>query len=127
MKKKTGSIILHMIAIFIILSFAINMGVNYINRPTMISQSISTDGVYTLDFVETQSPTFFSQSDVCIVLKRGNEEKQEFYTEIANDGKRLDQNNWEVIWNEDRVTVTLKGEEQDDQVIVMRFMTNKYR
>ncbi len=83
------------------------------------------DGVYTLDFVETQSPTFFSQSDVCIVLKRGNEEKQEFYTEIANDGKRLDQNNWKVIWNEDRVTVTLKGEEQDDQVIVMKFVTNK--
>lgn len=84
-------------------------------KPRIIANSISPDGKYTLSFIETEFPIFFSSSKVRISLEKPEKEKQEFNTEIANDGKYLGEENWKVTWEKDYVEVLLIGEEQRDE------------
>lgn len=91
-------------------------------KPRTIAELKSPDNKYTLSFIETESAIFFGPSEVSLVLRNGDEEKHEINTEICNDGKRLDAYNWRVNWQHDYVEVTLKGEEQDDEVFIIYFV-----
>lgn len=67
-----------------------------------------------------RSPVFFSRSDVRIILYGKDEQRAFVDTEIANDGKRLDESNWRVKWeNSGGVEVRLMGEEHKPQVCVL--------
>lgn len=91
-------------------------------RPRIIANSISPDGKYTLSFIETESPVFFGSSKVRILLEKPEKEKQELNTEISNDGKYLDEENWKVTWKKDYVEVLLIGEEQGDENLRFYFI-----
>ena len=91
-------------------------------KPRIIATSISPDGKYTLSFIETESPVFFGSSEVRILLEKPEKEKQEFNTTIANDGKYLDEENWNVIWEKGNVMVLLIGEEQGDENLRFYFI-----
>lgn len=91
-------------------------------RPRVIASSISPDGKYALTFIETDSPLFFGSSKVRILLEKPEKEKQELNTEISNDGKYLDEENWKVTWKKDYVEVLLIGEEQGDENLRFYFI-----
>ncbi len=91
-------------------------------RPRIIVNSISPDGKYTLTFIETDSPLFFGSSKVRILLEKPDKERQELNTEISNDGKYLDEENWKVTWKKDYVEVLLIGEEQGDENLRFYFI-----
>lgn len=111
------------IIVFIVVIISIALYV--INKPRLIASSHSKDNNYILSFIETDSPIFFGSSKVKIELKSNDEEimeKQEINTEIANDGKNLDDSNWKVDWKNDHVEIILIGEEQADKIIKIYYI-----
>lgn len=91
-------------------------------KPRTIAVETSPDGRYSLSFLETESALFFGPSGVALVMKDKEAETYEIKTYIYNDGKYLDDNNWQVEWHSDYVEVMLKGEEQPDEVFVIRYI-----
>jgi len=72
------------------------------------------NGVYSAALQATSSPFLFGPQDGRIVLKRNGKSIQTEDFWIANDGKYMDESNWSVEWQSDRVIVTIMGEEQSD-------------
>lgn len=124
-KKKLllSSIILLSIIVFI---FAIISYVNYkVNKELkFIACSVSENGKYEVVFYQEGLTDFpFGPSSVKIELKEktSNKTVATERSSISNDGKTLYENNWTVNWLEDRVEVTLHGEEQKDKTLILNF------
>lgn len=121
--KKIFKLLLVIILIFVIFALAIYET----NKPRTISNVKSNDNKYSLEFIETESPFFFSASQVRIILRNEDKETYEINSEIYNDGKYLDESNWSVNWQTNYVDVILKGEEQSDEVITIYYIERKYK
>lgn len=77
--------------------------------------SNSPNNMNTVKIVQVGEPFFFGPSS--IRLKYNDDY---FDTQISNDGKTLDQSNVEINWKNDfEATITLNGEEQVPEVILM--------
>ena len=63
----------------------------------------------------------FGPQDGKVVLSNQSGKIYEVDFTLDNDGKIMDESNWKVDWKEDRVIVTIIGEEQSDQNIVMYY------
>ncbi len=87
-------------------------------RPRVIASSISPDGKYALTFIETDSPLFFGSSKVRILLEKPEKEKQELNTEISNDGKYLDEENWKVTWKKIMSRFCLSAKNKEMRIYV---------
>ncbi len=116
--KKHAVLLIALATLVIFLTYAFY----FFTKPRIIATSISPDGKYTLSFIETESPVFFGSSEVRILLEKPEKEKQELNTEISNDGKYLDEENWNVTWEKDYVEVILIGEEQGDEDLRLYFI-----
>lgn len=104
----------------ILLIGLIILGLNYYIynlKLTDLAVVSSDNGEYFLAFQQIGQPKgAFGIADVRVTLKDINGGiLQKFDSEIANDGKALDRTNWFVQWSEDFVTVTLDGEEQEEE------------
>lgn len=122
--------IIKIIAIIVVIIVAItSIGLYWINKPKLIGEFHSEDDKYIVSFIETKEPIlFFDPSEVKIELRSNDEkitEKQEISTSIANDGKRLDDNNWKINFKDDHVEIILIGEEQEDEVIKIYYIRKK--
>ena len=83
--------------------------------------SHSPNNLHTVTAVEVGEPFFFGASSVRLKYN-----DTDFETEIANDGKSLDQSNIEVDWENDiSATIVLHGEEQTPEVIAFHAMENE--
>lgn len=125
MKKILKFISINALVILAILAIELYV----ITRPRLIAESHSKDNKYSLSFIETDSPVFFSSSEVKIEVKSNDQEgteRQEINTSIANDGKYLDETNWRVNWEKDHVEVTLMGEEQGDEIIKIYYIQTNF-
>ncbi|NLN04070.1 MAG: hypothetical protein GX166_04520 [Clostridiaceae bacterium] len=49
---------------------------------------------------------------------------RKYKTEIYNDRKNLDWSNYEIVWDNHVATLTLKGEEQVNEIITITFMND---
>lgn len=116
--KKHAVLLIALATLVIFLAYALYA----FTKPRIIATSISPDGKYTLSFIETESPVFFGSSEVRILLEKPEKEKQELNTEISNDGKYLDEENWNVTWEKEYVEVLLNGEEQGDENLRFYFI-----
>ena len=63
----------------------------------------------------------FGPQEGKVVLRNQSEKINEVNFTLHNDGKNMGEGNWKVDWKEDRVIVTIIGEEQSDQNIVMYY------
>lgn len=97
--KKHAVLLIALATLVIFLAYAFYA----FTKPRIIATSISPDGKYTLSFIETDSPFIFGSSKVRILLEKSEKERQELNTEISNDGKYLDEENWNVTWKKDYV------------------------
>ena len=107
-------IILHIAAIPVLLEI-----VGHIPR----TKDTQTNGQYIVELQATSSPDWpFGSQDGRIVLKDNNNKKiSSVDFSLANDGKSMCESNWNVEWNDDGVTVTIMGEEQQDAVYTLYF------
>lgn len=107
-------IILHIAAIPVLLEI-----VDHIPR----TKDTQTNGQYIVELQATSSPDWpFGSQDGRIVLKDNNNKKiSSVDFSLSNDGKSMCESNWNVEWNDDSVTVTIMGEEQQDAIYTMCF------
>ncbi len=89
---------------------------------TDIDTSVSEDGNYFLAYQNVGEPDWpFGASRVRLVLRGGKKNIIRFPFEIRNDGKWPAPEQWRVDWKEDRVEVTVFGEEQADMQYILYF------
>lgn len=116
-KSKNKGCIISAIVI-ILIPFLFFVGINIIDKiPRTID--IQKNNTYTIELQAIGSPEWlFGSQDGRIVLKKDNKiiEKEKFL--LRNDGKKMDEYNWKVSWKNDLVTVTIIGEEQEDETYV---------
>lgn len=116
-KSKNKGCIISAIVI-ILIPFLFFVGINIIDKiPRTID--IQKNNTYTIELQAIGSPEWsFGPQDGRIVLKKDNKiiEKEKFL--LQNDGKKMDEYNWKVSWKNDLVTVTIIGEEQEDETYV---------
>ena len=116
-KSKNKGCIISAIVI-ILIPFLFFVGINIIDKiPRTID--IQKNNTYTIELQAIGSPEWLSgPQDGRIVLKKDNKiiEKEKFL--LRNDGKKMDEYNWKVSWKNDLVTVTIIGEEQEDETYV---------
>ncbi|MCI6582526.1 MAG: hypothetical protein PUB89_07950 [Oscillospiraceae bacterium] len=116
-KSKNKGCIISAIVI-ILIPFLFFVGINIIDKiPRTID--IQKNNTYTIELQAIGSPEWsFGPQDGRIVLKKDNKiiEKEKFL--LRNDGKKMDEYNWKVSWKNDLVTVTIIGEEQEDETYV---------
>ena len=116
-KSKNKGCIISAIVI-ILIPFLFFVRINIIDKiPRTID--IQKNNTYTIELQAIGSPEWsFGPQDGRIVLKKDNKiiEKEKFL--LRNDGKKMDEYNWKVSWKNDLVTVTIIGEEQEDETYV---------
>lgn len=102
-----AGIIIHIAAIPVLIEIA-----DHIPR-TIDTQ---TNGQYIIELQAISSPEWpFGPQDGRIVLKdKKNKKISSTNFVLSNDGKAMCESNWKVDWNEESVTVTIMGEEQND-------------
>ena len=72
-------------------------------------------GAYTIKLQTLGSPDWpFGSQEGRFVLKKGSKTISKTEFTLRNDGKNMDSSNWKVVWNNDKVIVTIMGEEQSD-------------
>ena len=86
-------------------------------KPTLIDTAVSPDEAYTLKLEQIGNPSFFGPATAHVTLweTAGSRPLHTYSTSVYNDGAGLHLGSWEVVWEETRVTVTLKGCEQEDR------------
>ncbi len=96
-----------------------------------IPKTVASDkyDTYTVELQSKGSPFMFSPQDARIILKNNSKKICKADFTIYNDGKSIDEGNWNIVWNTDKVTITIKGEEQKDDVWNLYYngkVENKY-
>ena len=93
-----------------------------IDMPHSIVNAKSADGTCEVTISELGSPIFFGPSSITVKVSWdtdpsviGSENVTEIKTDLHNDGKSLDSDNFTVTWHGNIPTVTTHGEEQSDQ------------
>lgn len=118
MKKVIVILLICLAAVAIVVSgFFIILSI-YTNRLTEIDRSYSPSGEYCAVLLEKGEAMIFAGSDIVLRLEKNGEIVSEYKGIIRNDGKTLDGSNWSTEWKTDSVSVTLKGEEQEDSTVM---------
>ena len=80
----------------------------------------SGDAVYNLSVRTVGEPQFpFGPGKCRLVLKKDGRKIQTLDLVLYNDGKWPDADNFRVVWEPGKVTVTASAEEQEDQVYTL--------
>lgn len=127
MKKSLKTVLAITVAAVLIglIIFGLNYYKSYYNynlKLTDLAEIKSDNGEYSITLQQVGAPKgAFGPADVRVTLKdMSGEILHEFDSEIANDGKSLNQHNWRVEWDEETVTVILDGEEQEEEVFTLK-------
>ena len=86
---------------------------------TLAGTENSPDGKYTVTFQMVGSPDWpFGSTTVKITVEEIGSKKtlKVIDTSIDDDGVKLREDNWDVVWQDDSVKIILKGSEQEDAV-----------
>jgi hypothetical protein len=110
-----GGLLAAVLCICLVFAYALLWQVSTIDAAT------SPDGNYRVVFQEIGEPLFFGASDCRLKLKQGMRTIAQCSFPLANDGKRIDPDNWVVTWEDDHVQVVVSGEEQGDRRYDMYF------
>ncbi|MBA2871568.1 hypothetical protein HNQ85_001838 [Anoxybacillus calidus] len=91
----------------------------------VVTSSKSESGDYEI-IIEADHPLTFGNHTVYVYGKENNSPKKLlFSTELANDGKALGEENVIIKWNGNKAIITLKGEEQEDEIRQVEFTSTK--
>ncbi len=94
---------------------------------TKLDEISSPDNKYLVVINQVGYPISFDSHNVKIQLinTNTNEEIKVFEADISNDGKNLTLENWEVVWLEEEVVITLIGEEQNNEEFKIQLKKTK--
>ena len=121
--KFNGCIKLCFIAFISIIVFIV-MGIFMMEFLDHIPRSIDSqiNGQYIIKLYSTSSPEWpFGPQDGRISLTRNNKNISFIDFVLKNDGKSMNESNWKVNWENDKVMVTIIGEEQKDEIYYLYY------
>ena len=119
--KSCLTIFLTMIGLFVVLFILAIMSIKIIDH---IPRNVTTEehNNYTAELQAKSSPDFpFGSQDGRIVLKNGSKKICKVDFILSNDGKNMDEDNWKVKWETDKVVITIMGEEQTDKIYILYY------
>ena len=95
-------------------------------RPTIFGREIvsetSADSSYRFTVYQIGDPDFpFGSTHCRLRLTHNGFIVTEKSFDIKNDGAQAHEENFEIKWYDDRVTLTAKGQEQSDQLYTVRY------
>jgi hypothetical protein len=89
---------------------------------TQVDVSTSPDGTYELYFQQEGDPEWpYGYTHAQLTLKKGSKTVTKYSFDIANDGANIHEDNWSVVWESDRVSVAVKGDEQPRRHYILYF------
>ena len=89
---------------------------------TKADTSVSPDGTYELILQAVGEADFpFGPASGRLVLYEGKSRISQADFELFDDGRSIRSSIWEVTWHEDHAEVTLSGDEQFDEQIILYF------
>ena len=106
----------------IIIFIAVSIGLFVYNteyKLALAGTENSPDGKYTVIFQMVGNPDWpFGSTAVKVTVKEteGNKIVKVIDTSIDDDGAKLREDNWDVVWQDDSVKIILKGSEHEDAV-----------
>lgn len=112
------------IIVFISIIVFVVIGIYAMKILDHVPQKIDSQikGEYTIKLYSTSSPVWpFGPQDCRIVLTRNNKNISIIDFELRNDGKSMNEHNWKVNWENDKVMVTIIGEEQKDEIYYLYY------
>ena len=120
-ERKTGCGCGLVAVIMIVLIMFIPLGIYLFDRIPNTVDSKSNNG-WKVELQAIGSPIWpFGPQDGRVWLKLGSFKicSEDFV--LHNDGKGMDEYNWKVDWKDDRVLITIIGEEQADEHITLYY------
>lgn len=123
MKKISKKILIIIIACVVLLCGGIAGLIYKINyKQTAIKTSYYSDNAYELTIYEIGEPDFpFGSSHCRFVLLDGEKEISSTDFEVQNDGKNLNDSNFDISWSNKGAKIIVNGEEQEDTVYYINF------
>ena len=126
--RKAGKVILKaLIALLLVSVLAIGMLAIYLTyamnwKKTTIAEYTNDENGYTVVFEQVCDAFLFGPHKAKVTLKDARGRKvASVTTTIYNDGAYLRQWNADVVWETDRARVTIRGAEQEDEVIELYY------
>ncbi|KIR01140.1 hypothetical protein P261_02904 [Lachnospiraceae bacterium TWA4] len=86
-----------------------------------IGESISPNQLYKVEFQKVGQSVGFGNQSSQLVLSKDKNKISTVEFDIANDGKKVTENDWKTEWFKNRVEVILSGEEQNDVLVILYF------
>lgn len=82
----------------------------------LLTQEFSDDQSASISLYEIGEPLFFGASQIKIVYSSSTSHYEYISTTLSNDGKRLSDDNYSIVWQDQIPYITLSGEEQNDVI-----------
>ena len=123
MKKARKNVII-IFGISLFTAFILLGSVLYITRyrVPVVDTVRSKEGTYETVLQAVGDPAWpFGSAPGRLVLKKDGRTLSKTDIEIANDGGRINDGNWKAAWRDDRVEITLSGQEQYDELVKMYY------
>ncbi len=109
-----------LVALIVVFWFCISYTVNY--KKTTCDISVSPDGKYELTLQAVGEPDWpFGSASGRVVLKKDDQEISNVEFELHNDGGSISNRCWTVTWYDEYAEVTLSGEEQSDEHVLLYY------
>lgn len=109
-----------LVALIVVFWFCISYTVNY--KKTTCDISVSPDGKYELTLQAVGEPDWpFGSASGRVVLKKDDQEISNVEFELYNDGGSISNRCWTVTWYDEYAEVTLSGEEQSDEYVLLYY------
>lgn len=123
-KKSLIKICLGITSILGVIIICFTAGYVYVTqyKITGVDSSLSPNGNYELFLQEVGEPDWpFGHTHARIILNNGKKTVSKYSFDVANDGGRMNSNQWDVDWKEDYVEIFIHGEEQNDSRIILNY------
>jgi hypothetical protein len=112
------------VVVGLLISFIIYLVIIFTDTD-VVTSSKSESGDYEI-IIKADHPFTFGSHTVNVYGKKNNSPKKLlFSTELANDGKALGEENVIIKWNGNKAIITLKGEEQEEEIRQVEFTSRK--
>lgn len=109
-----------LVALIVVFWFCISYTVNY--KKTTCDISVSPDGKYKMTLQAVGEPDWpFGSANGRVVLKKDDQEISNVEFELHNDGGSISNRCWTVTWYDEYAEVTLSGEEQSDEHVLLYY------
>ena len=121
LKKAVWIILVALVLIVICLATALKI---YSGRKTLITRSVSGDGLHSVSVYMIGDPDFpYGRAHCTLILtaEQGKKDLGRVKVDVANDGGPRVEENFSFTWRDDHVDILVTGDEMDPKMVSMNY------